>query len=331
MNLFLDANIYLGFYKLAEDDLEELRKLIVAVRDEPTNLLLTRQVADEFERNREGTIAESLRMLDEAKLPKSYPRLFTNYPEYVELRRALRDYEIHRAALLAKARTDAQERALHADRLLDELFSAVSHIPRDPEIEVAAKARVTVGNPPGKGGSIGDAINWETLLREVPDAEELVLVSADLDFASALDPGRFDAFLAAEWESRKGSHVEFHRSLTSLFRSRYSHIQLATELERELAIGRLVGSANFASTHAAIRDLSQFADFTQAQVEALVETPSRNSQVGWILGDPDVQDFFRGLLNRYRETLEVEQVQELEADLESAAEFFDSDVASTAD
>jgi hypothetical protein len=36
MELFLDTNVYLSFYKLSDDDLEELQKLAVAVRSEGT-------------------------------------------------------------------------------------------------------------------------------------------------------------------------------------------------------------------------------------------------------------------------------------------------------
>ena len=60
MNLFLDTNVYLGFYKLSGDDLEQLKKLVIAVRDQGTTLLLTEQTRDEFERNREKTAADSL-------------------------------------------------------------------------------------------------------------------------------------------------------------------------------------------------------------------------------------------------------------------------------
>lgn len=42
MNLFLDANAYLTFYRLSKEDLEELRKLIVEVKQGETTLLLRR-------------------------------------------------------------------------------------------------------------------------------------------------------------------------------------------------------------------------------------------------------------------------------------------------
>jgi hypothetical protein len=50
MNLFLDSNIYLSFYRLSDDDLEELQKLTVAVRSKDTTLYVTDQVRDEFNR-----------------------------------------------------------------------------------------------------------------------------------------------------------------------------------------------------------------------------------------------------------------------------------------
>ena len=76
-------------------------------------------------------------------------------------------------------------------------------IPPSDEILEALGNRVQVGNPPGKAQSFGDAINWETLLRAAPDGEDLLLVSADGDYASALDRSSLDGFLRQEWLDRK--------------------------------------------------------------------------------------------------------------------------------
>src|SRR4051794_20553192 len=96
MHLFLDTNIYLSFYKLSDDDLEELQKLTVAVRSEGTTLYITDQVRDEFNRNREGVVAGSLKAIEGAKLPSNFPRLFMPYPEYDAMRAALNAYEEQR-------------------------------------------------------------------------------------------------------------------------------------------------------------------------------------------------------------------------------------------
>jgi hypothetical protein len=114
MHLFLDTNVYLGFYKLTGDDLEELHKLVVAVRSGETILYLTQQVRDEFARNRERVIAESLRMVESAKLPSGFPRLLQNYAEYERLRKALGEYEQLRGSLLKVVREAAASKTLHA-------------------------------------------------------------------------------------------------------------------------------------------------------------------------------------------------------------------------
>ena len=45
--------------------------------------------------------------------------------------------------------------------------------------DMRAVMRTRLGNPPGKSESVGDAMNWETLLIAVPEGTELYLVSED--------------------------------------------------------------------------------------------------------------------------------------------------------
>ncbi len=308
MNLFLDTNVYLGFYKLSEDDLEELKKLSVTVRSKATVLYLTDQVRNEFRRNREKTISDSLALLEGAKLPKSFPRLFTNLPGYTDLRSTLRLFEEQLASLLADARKAASGRSLHADGLIEELFAIARPLQMSVEIWEAARMRHDLGNPPGKNDSYGDAVNWESLLAELPEGEDLVIVTADMDYMSMLNRYVLHEFLQSEWEAAKHSNITAHASLTALFKQHYPDIRLAAELEKELAIDRLIGSSNFRSTHSAIRDLSQFSDFSPAQVEALVETANRNSQVQQILQDDDVLSFFNGLIRRYSDAIDANEL-----------------------
>ena len=65
--------------------------------------------------------------------------------------------------------------------------------------DVIAKARLRgeLGNPPGKGGSMGDAVNWELLLDYQP-TDHLFFVTDDSDFYSPLDEGRPLEFLTAD-------------------------------------------------------------------------------------------------------------------------------------
>jgi hypothetical protein len=199
MHLFLDANVYLSFYKLSEDDLEELQKLSVTLRSGATTLYLPSQVRDEFSRNRESTIAASLRYLEEIRLPRGFPRLFMNIDGYAELRKALSSFEEQRSSLLEAARGAAVEKKLRADQLLEELFQQARTVDITDDMRNRAKERYDRGNPPGKDASYGDALNWEALLQAVPEGEDLLLVTADTDYVSKLDPTEADEFLRSEW------------------------------------------------------------------------------------------------------------------------------------
>jgi hypothetical protein len=298
MHLFLDTNVYLSFYKLSDDDLEELRKLAVTVRSGETVLYLTTHVRDEFRRNRAGVIAESLRLVESASLPKSFPRLLTNLEGYDDLRASLNLFERQRANLLQAAREAAERKELHADALIGELFEIAMSVELTDEILSAARTRHLLGNPPGKKESIGDALNWEALLAVVPQGETIDLVTLDKDYASKLDGTKLDEYLAEEWSARKGATVTAYPSLTALFRSKYPDIRLAADLEKELAIDDLVTSGRFTSTHIAIQKLASFTDFTPAQAQTMVEAADSNSQIRLILLDDDVRHFFSDLVNR---------------------------------
>jgi hypothetical protein len=303
MHLFLDTNIYLAFYKLSDDDLDELEKLAVTVRSGTTVLYLTDQVRDEFRRNRAGTISESLKAVETSRLPNAFPRLFTNLPGYADLRATLALFEHQRGDLLAQAREAAIGQTLQADRLIQGLFEIAVHLPLNDGVLSAAQRRHSLGNPPGKKDSIGDAVNWESLLAGVPNGEDLVLVTADRDYVSKLSDDVLDEFLTLEWNERKNSTISGHRSLTALFSRYYPEIRLAADLEKELAIDALVSSPNFRSTHLAIQRLTSFVDFTVDQVLTMVEAASTNSQVRQLLQDADVKMFFTDIAERFGESI----------------------------
>jgi len=51
MYLFIDTNVFLSFLHYSSDDLEELNKLAVVIRNKKLMLLLPEQVVIEFWRN----------------------------------------------------------------------------------------------------------------------------------------------------------------------------------------------------------------------------------------------------------------------------------------
>jgi hypothetical protein len=75
-------------------------------------------------------------------------------------------------------------------------------------------------------------------------------------------------------------------------------LSIPTE-ERTTAVSQLCNSRCFTATHVAIAKLANFAEFEIAEVEQLLDAVQDNSQVGWIRGDPDVDNFFRRLISEY--------------------------------
>jgi predicted nucleic acid-binding protein len=217
MNLFIDTNIFLSFYHLTSEDLEELRKLGVLLDQQQVKLYLTDQVVAEFRRNREVKIADALKRFAEQRLNLQFPTLCKDYNEYVQLRKLQREYEELHSVLLKKVSEDVAELTLKADKTIEELFGKATSVNTTTELVENARLRMQVGNPPGKEGSLGDAINWEVLLHEVQDDNDLYFIADDRDYVSALDENKLKDFLLREWVTRKRSKIVFLPALILVF------------------------------------------------------------------------------------------------------------------
>ena len=59
---------------------------------------------------------------------------------------------------------DINDHKLPADSLIQQLFDLATKLDNINKCIDHARLRVELGNPPGKKGSLGDAVIWETLL-----------------------------------------------------------------------------------------------------------------------------------------------------------------------
>jgi hypothetical protein len=312
VNLFIDTNVFLSFFHLTSEDLEELRKLSALVSEKRVRLCLPEQVVHEFERNREAKIQDALRHLREQRLNLQFPAICKGYDEYNELRRLQREYEAQHTALLNRLNESVRAETLHADEVISELFGAATVLPTTDDLVALARRRSELGNPPGKQGSIGDAVNWEALLVEVPKGEALFFVTQDKDYLSPLHDQAFNAFLLSEWRHKKAADLSFYSRLSTFFKEHFPKIQLASEAEKEMQIADLARSSNFSMTHNLIAKLSQHAEFSTAQAADIVSAALSNNQVTWIATDEDVRTFLAGIVSRYGETLPEDTRKKLE-------------------
>lgn len=311
MDLFIDTNIFLNFFHYSSDDLEELKKLAVVLREGRLRLLLPEQVVVEFHRNREAKIADSLKRLRDTRLSPQFPQMCKDYPEYDELRGHQRAFEEAHRRLIDQIIADVDAKSLKADALIESLFEVAVRIETTPALLDRARIRFDVGNPPGKNRSLGDALNWEALLQQVDAGRDLHLVSGDSDYCSDLDDNRLDGFLAEEWETAKRARVSVFKRLSAFFRAEFPQIRLAAEAEKDLAIRDLGNSGSFSQTHGLVARLQQYADFTPAQLNEIVSAALTNNQVYWIAGDDDVHAFLSTVIQGHENQIEPENLAKL--------------------
>lgn len=323
LHVFIDTNVWLAFYSFTKDDVEQLRKLVKLIEKNKLKLYITQQLADEFNRNRERKLDESLRAFGKGEIPKSLPRYLMDYPEAAEFEKAVSDWQKVRDALIERARKDASERALAADTLFADVLTVTPPAKVGSDIIGKALNRRLVGNPPGRYPSLGDQINWEILLRDVPDGADLHIVSKDGDFESRLIPGRADQFLIDEWRATKKGELFFHSELRTFFAAYFPDIKLASDVERKDAIDSLVNTGSFSGTHVAVAKLYTFADeLSWAEADAVLTAGMANSQINWISTDPDVATLYRTLMAKFADKIGPERLSILEAHFKPVAEAF---------
>jgi len=291
-SLFIDTNVFLSFYHYSGENLEELKKLAVLLKKHHVQMFLPQQVVDEFHRNRDKKIDDAMSSLKSQKYAPHFPQMCKDYDEYVVLRGLQKECEAAHAALMEKTLGDATGRTLKADAIISDLFAQATRIPATAEIVAAARNRMELGNPPGKNGSLGDAINWESLLSAVPAKTKINFITDDQDYASALDRDSFASFLADEWAAQKSAEVAFYRRISAFTAAKYPQIKFANDMEKQLLIDELASSGSFHTTHQVVAKLRNLGDFTPEQTAAVLTAVTDNEQVGWIAGDADV----RGLL-----------------------------------
>ncbi len=216
MNIFIDTNIYLSFYTFTKDDLEELNKLVVLMKNKEVCLLLPEQVILEFRRNRENRINEALKSLKKFKPDINFPNFSKYYKQFSEMMEILKIFEKYHSELMKEVDKDIFDKKLQADNIINSIFENASIIKLTSEILNNARLRKEIGNPPSnKNESIGDSIIWESILSCIPVGEDICfLTNNTTDFASILNGDLFNSFLLEEWNEKNKSNLSYYRYLS---------------------------------------------------------------------------------------------------------------------
>jgi len=314
MYLFIDANVYLSFYHYSNDDLDELQKLSALVKRDKIELLLPKQILDEFWRNHESKLHDATSTFKSSKLDNRFPQICKSYDEYEQMQSAIKAYDQAKNSLMSKLQKDIDAENLRADQVIQELFNAATIVERTDEIVAAARLRYDLGNPPGKDGSYGDAISWESLISTVGSGGDLCFVSDDKDFKSKSNAKKLSPFLRREWSRLGKGELFFYERLSLFFKDKFPTIHVAFETEKELLIKALSESNLFSKTHEIVAELAKYPEFSAAQANDILTASLENSQIRRIIDDDDVAQLLKEIIKSHKSQLDgVKLHQVLEA------------------
>ena len=306
MHVFIDTNILLNFFHFTSDELDALTEVFATREQGSASVHLTQQVKDEFIRNRDNKIKSALKRFREANLVPQLPSFMKAYEEFGRIRHLASELKLASKGMLAKADKDIRERELLADRLISEIFKSSDIRMISDEVFSEATRRMALGNPPGKDGSLGDAVNWISLLQSIPDDEDVHLISEDGDFYSCLDEDAPSAFLAEEWSEKKKGTLFVYRTLSGFLKEHFDGVAFAFDKRKEALIEGLAESKSFASTHSLIEKLEGFSYYSAAEVSRILAAAVSNSQVHLIDTDRDVSDFLNRVAVPHKESIDDE-------------------------
>lgn len=296
-SLFLDTKTYLSFYHLTSDDLNELNKLLLLINNGKIKLYLPEQTINEFVRNRDTKITDTIKGFDGKRLNNVFPQIIKDYEvEYMEIHDAIKKYETNKQLIIRKLKGDVNNKKLKADLIIEELFKSATKIDTTDSIITSAKKRFDLGNPPGNNKTYGDAINWESILSVVEEFDNFFFISEDKDYYSEFDNEIFNAFLLKEWNNINiSTNFKCYKSLSRFLKDNYLNINNVDETKKEEIIHESSNFGFFDITDKELEELKGFPEFTGKQLYDNIDASIPNNERPGITEDEiqKMKDFLK--------------------------------------
>ena len=195
--LFVDTNVLLDFYRIRKSDVStKYLEQLEACRD---RIILGSQVEMEYKKNRQRVIVETLNNFgapDWGKL--TAPALVTDLQAVKMIEKKKKEVMVQKSKVNEKIEKILSD-PIHHDpvyQCLQRLFKHESpfNLSRQKKerfaVRALARKRFVLGYPPRKTAdtSIGDAVNWEWIIRcSVESGKHVVIVTRDTDYGAIHD------------------------------------------------------------------------------------------------------------------------------------------------
>ena len=212
--VFIDTNIYLNFYRLSSQSLSSLSLLQDLIKKEKIELILPKQVKDEFYREKEvvaNQFSEKLKQIKKVEIKE--PLFLKSYPKVKKLKGVVHKLNVIAEDIIKEYKRRITNSKSKINKNLNTLFSKALEPEENNDILNRAYFRTLRGNPPRKNNkSFGDAIIWETIL-SADYKDDLFIVSYDGDFASEVYKTKINEFLYQEWQQKTKKNLKLYTNL----------------------------------------------------------------------------------------------------------------------
>lgn len=288
MNIFIDTNLYLDFYRMGKDKLDELDKVFALHKYGHLKLWLPELIVSEFWRNRSKVVADNIKDIEKDYKP-ALPHIFRQHDDLKNFSSTVNEVNKLKNQIINDIQKQFKDEELAADLVIKRIFEAAEIIRADDEIIEKGKRRYDLGNPPGKNKSYGDAVNWECLLAAIPEGEDIYLITEDADYKSPFIEDDMNEYMKHEWINKKKSEPHIYARLSEFIKEHFPQASTLADMEVNLIIKELEESGNFSTTHRVVEKLLKFQDFKQEQILKLINIYLNNYQVRYIKDDDDVK------------------------------------------
>ena len=237
--IFIDTNKYLDFFRASENSIKTLDNLIDLIEKGKLELILPKQVSDEFIRDKDLIY---LTFIKENFKKIKIPAFLKENDEIKNVNKLIDEIE-------KDYKDKFYDEKSRINISIKKIFKLAKTPKETDKILQLAHFRTLRGNPPRKNNnSFGDAIIWETLLQY--SDKDLIIISGDGDWSSELENKTINPFLKAEWFKNKNKSLKLYDNLGQYINENLNREEIPDKLikeEKELSlshVSRPVSSVN---------------------------------------------------------------------------------------
>jgi len=236
MKLFIDANIYLDYFRVSSEKLSSLKVLKKLLNKKKLILLIPQQTIEEYIRMRGSVVEETRREL--LLKQKDFKSIVTpntkNWKKAEKIKEKVKAVKIAYSGLIKEYDKKIIEEKTDADILIKNIFDLGRQLKESKSILKKSYVRYMKGNPPRKSNySYGDAIIWELLLKNAIK-DNLAIITRDRDFITEQKGEKvLNIFLQKEWEKKTNKKINLFTSLGKFINQFEKKIVVKKEIVEE--------------------------------------------------------------------------------------------------